>query len=424
MQTLIGSVEEGDISEDTEEILFAKAHCFAALSDALEFKQPDFEKLDNARKTFEKLNFDASIVAVNSLDSIIRVLNKQKSLESIPKDIEGPILHQLDDLTALDGAITGRIPIKKKHYTSKPAKIEEPEVVYHFIDNTTKPWVRVCLVQLDFSLDSINSPNEFGYTLKEREKTKDKIFEALKIASENEVDIICFPELSTTKEWVQQASEYKNPVIIFGTYYRNGFNTCPILVHGKDYYIQKINPSPEFETEIIHGIKMKQGKKIFVFQTMCGVFAVLICIDYMEEIHRILRNQDEKIKNIDFIIVPEYNKSVEWFQKQGDLDCQKGDCPYVIQVNSWKIKEEEVGGTCIIGTEHRDALERYKTMRLKPDDSITYKLIESKKESITIVDLDIKRKGVPVPAKGPKMKVFKRYIYKNGWELAVSNEIP
>jgi hypothetical protein len=238
------------------------------------------------------------------------------------------------------------------------------------------------------------------------------------------VDIICFPELSTTKEWVHQTSEYKNPVIIFGTYYRNGFNTCPILVHGKDYYIQKINPSPEFETEIIHGIKMKQGKKIFVFQTICGVFAVLICIDYMEEIHRILRNQDEKIKNIDFIIVPEYNKSVEWFQKQGDLDCQKGNCPYVIQVNSWKIKEEEVGGTCIIGTEHRDALERYKTMRLKPDDSITYKLIESKKESIIIVDLDIKRKGVPVPAKGPKMKVFKRYMYKNGWEPAVSNEIP
>jgi hypothetical protein len=55
--------------------------------------------------------------------------------------------------------------------------------------------------------------------------------------------------------------------------------------------------------------------------------------------------------------------------------------------------------------EHSSALERYKSEGYKPDDVIEYKLIEKEGENIMIVDLDIKRKGVPVPASGPKMKV-------------------
>ena len=45
---------------------------------------------------------------------------------------------------------------------------------------------------------------------------------------------------------------------------------------------------------------------------------------------------------------------------------------------------------------------------------INYKLIEVDEEGIIVIDLDIKRKGVPVPASGPKMKVLQKYIYENG----------
>ena len=416
MQELLDSIKEKDMSEDAEEILFAKAHCFNALRDALEFKESDFEILSEARKTFEKLRFDASIAALNSLDSIIRVLRRYKRLEDIPGSAQDSILLELESLSAIDGALTGKIHIKKEYHTAKPtAKGEELEIVPHFIENVEKEWVRIGLVQFDFSLEYIRPPEEFGYTLEEKEKTKKRIFEALEIAHTNNVDIICFPELSTLEEWIHEAKQYKDIIIVFGTYYKNGFNTCPIIVKGQDYYIQKINPSPQFETEVIHGRKMKKGKKIFVFQTKCGSFAVLICMDYLKEAHHILSNSDEKIRNIDFLIIPGYNKDVNRFQKQGDIHClTENSYPYVLQVNSWKVFDKEAGGTCVIGAEHKDALNRYKMDKLKPDDPIEYKLIETDRESIILVDLDIKRKGVPVPASGPKMKVLQKYIYENG----------
>ncbi len=415
-EELLDNIEEKNISVDAEEIFSAKSTCFIALYTALLFEEPDFERLNTARATFEKLRFDTSVVAVNSLENFIRVLNRYEKLEGIPQNDQDFLLHSLKTLYVLDGLLTGKIPVEREYFTSTTGR-EESEIVYHDIENTEKEWVRVCLVQLDFSLEPLRPPDDFGYVLKEKEQIKKKVFEALKIASTHTVDIICFPELSTTEEWIEEAKEYKNITIIFGTYYKNGFNTCPIIVKGHDYYIQKINPSPQFETEVIYGRKMKKGKKIFVFQTKCGVFTILICMDYLREAHRILSSSDEKIKNVDLIIVPEYNKDTRRFQKQGDMHCLSEESyPYVVQVNSLTVSQKKVGGTCVIGAEHRDALQRYTMDRLKPEDTIEYKLVETQEESMIIVDLDIKRKGIPVPASGLKMKVLQRYTFESdGW---------
>ena len=420
LQDILDSIKEKSTSEDIEEILSAKTHCFTALHDALQFREVDFEKLDQAKKTFEKLGFDTSIYAVNSLDTIIRLLRKEKSLKTIPNSVRESLLHELNSLSVLDGTLTGKIPIKKERYPAKSVTRERPELVFHFIENIQKKknWTRICLVQMNFSLDYMPSSEGFGYTLREKEEIKKKVFEALEIASENNVDIICYPELSTAKEWVDAAKKYQNMIIVFGSYYDDRFNICPIIVNGKDYYIRKSNPSPQFETEVIHGMKMKEGGKIFVFQTRCGTFTVLICIDCLKEAHRVLFSKDEKIENVNFIIVPSCSENMIRFHKKGDIDCQEGNHPYLIQVNPWKIQNRETGGTCIIGTEHRNALKRYKDMGLKPDDNIEYKLIELERESMIIVDLDIKRKGVRIPASGPKMKVFQKYIYESeGWRL-------
>ncbi|MGD2072199.1 MAG: tetratricopeptide repeat protein, partial [Candidatus Thorarchaeota archaeon] len=414
IQNLLDTIKEKNISEDVEEILAAKIHCFTALYNALQFKKVDFGKLDKAKKTFEKFRFDTSVIAVNSLDTIIRVLRKEKSLDAISDAVQDSLLHELNSLSVLDGVLTEKIPIKKERFTSESITRQEPEIKFHFIDTIPegKDWTRICLVQLDFQVGDLPVSEGFGYIVKEKEDVKKKIFEALEIAKKYNIDIICFPELSTTKEWVDLAKKY-NMIIIFGSYYSHGFNTCPIIVNGQDYYIQKINPSPQFETEIVQGMKMKKGKKIFALKTKCGTFAVLICIDYLKEGHRIVFNSNKEIRSVDFIIVPTYNEAKERFQKKGDVDCQEGSHPYILQVNPWRIEDKEVGGTCVIGTEHKGALKRYKDTGLKPDDDIQYKLIEPQEESMIIVDLDIKRKGVPVPASGPKMQRVQKYVYEN-----------
>ena len=303
-----------------------------------------------------------------------------------------------------------KIPVEEYYSPeqAEPTRLEGPEMIFQFIEDTKKEWVRVALVQLDFSL-KLNDPSEdFGYTLEKTKETRDKVFKALSIAEKNKVDIICFPELSVAEEWIKDVKEqFRDLIVVFGTYYKGGFNVCSIIIKGQDYYIKKINPSPHFEKEVRRGRCMKKGKSILVFQTKCGKLAVLVCMDYIEEVHRITHSSDERIRNVDFIIVPQYNVDVKLFQEQANQDCRKADFPYVVQVNAWTVFEQEVGGTCVVGVDHKSALKRYRMEKLKPDDTIEFKLYEAQGETVSILDLDIKRKGAQVPATGstaePKM---------------------
>lgn len=313
-------------------------------------------------------------------------------------EIEGCILHVDPDHNLHDALFTTR----------------ELKIIPIHIADTVKDWIKVCIVQLNFSVDRLTSPNKFAYVLKEKDEVKTKVFNALEIAKREEANIICFPELSFDKEWVKEIKDlYQEMIVIGGSYYENEFNTCPVIINGHPYYVQKANPSPNFENKR-GGRGMRRGKENFVFQTAYGKFAVLICFDYREKVSKILDNLDEKIKKVDFIIVPEYNKDIETFQTQADADCRKKPFPYILQVNVWKIEDKEIGGTCIIGTEHNDSLKGYKKDGYRPtDEKIKYKLIEAKGEMMIIADLDIKRKGVPVPASGDKMNPIKCYVNKN-----------
>lgn len=295
---------------------------------------------------------------------------------------------------------------------AKPAELareQELEIVTQSIEETKKKWVRIGLVQLDFSLVANRPPKEFGYSLQNEPLIKKKVFKALNIAEKKSVDILCFPELSVVEEWVKEVKDrFKNTIVVFGSYYKDAFNICPILIKGQDYYVRKINPSPHFEKEVIEGRYMKKGNQIFAFHTHCGKFVVLICYDCREEVHRILHNRDENVRNTDFIIVPEYNRDIKAFQEHGNHICQQDNFPYVLQINALKVFGREIGGTCVIGMEHKSALERYKLEGLKSDDNIEYKLvdkvIDENGEVLVILDLDIGRKGAPIPASDPKMK--------------------
>jgi len=112
--------------------------------------------------------------------------------------------------------------------------------------------------------------------------------------------VICFPELSFVKEWVEEIkNQYKDMIIIGGSYYDEDYNVCPILQMGHTSIppYRKVFPSPFEDPEKLER-GMKSGNILYIFQTKCGKFSVLTCIDYTRLIYRIL-DEDE---NVDFII--------------------------------------------------------------------------------------------------------------------------
>ena len=140
---------------------------------------------------------------------------------------------------------------------------------YIHLADTKKNWVRVCLAQLDFSLTE-----GFPWRLKEEEKVKRKVYDALEIAKEENADIICFPELSFSREWVFDIrSRYSEMILICGSYYdKNNYNICPIIINGKIYNYAKCHRSIMESSGV--GV-MRKGNDIFIFQTKKGWICVL-----------------------------------------------------------------------------------------------------------------------------------------------------
>jgi hypothetical protein len=301
-----------------------------------------------------------------------------------PEEVEGCILHRDINSNIHDELFTTKKPeIKEKH-----------------IADTLKEWIKVCLVQLDYSLTE-----RFPYTLKEDDKidVKNKIFEAMKIANEEGADIVCFPEHSFAKEWVEEIkNQCKDMVVICGSFYDAGYNICPIIIDEKDWYYKKCHPSPVFEED-----GMKQGTEILVFQTKCGKISVLTCIDFDYEHNGVYEHDVNIILNPRCDIDRDYT-----FQKiDRDIDLPDGsNAPaFILQVNAARVEwgeDKGGGGTCIIGYEKRQRLERYKREGLRPEDGIKYKICQAKGEMMIIAELNI------TPTTGKKrVKMSEWYKY-------------
>ncbi len=412
-----------EIHEEIRNLLLGKMACIFALANALEFQPISPKEFDEVRKTFREHGLLESVKAVNHLENFILDMQKYKTIKEISENEEARLLLALQPLKVLNGYLSQSISdsVPKEFVSATRPGSEEAKVKLKAIENTLNDWVRVCLVQLDFSLQFLAPPQEFGYVLgkDDEEIVCHKVFSALKTAEKEKANIICFPELSFASEWVEWIKkDFKDIIVIGGSYYQDRFNICPAIILGAEYLTRKIHPSPFTEGEVEPGRGMKRGKEILVFQTRFGRFVLLTCLDYREEVYRIIYNADEKIKNVDFIINPCYNRDVANFQKQGDLNCQQGSCPYILQANVLRINGEECGGTCIIGTDHKSALDRYEAEGYKPgNDPIKYKLLQAEREMMLIADLDVKRKGVPMPASGFKMKGVARYVFRDGrWQ--------
>ena len=138
----------------------------------------------------------------------------------------------------------------------------------------------------------------------------------------------------------------------------------------------EIHPSPHLETEIAPGKGMRSGKDIKIFGTRDGKFkfGVLICLDYLKEIHRLCQYQNNVKNRVNFIFNPSFNQDIDRFQRHADLHCQDYHVD-IIQTNV-----EKWGGTCIIGVEHKNTIDRFIKEGYRPNDNIIYKLCEANGE--------------------------------------------
>ena len=428
MKGVIEKFGKRELPEEVIRLLKSKEICFTTLSDSLQFKEVDLKKLRDAEDVFKDWKLDTFEIAVSFLAAFISALKRYESFEGITEEAEKQLLLGLKTSYILDGELTKEIAgkFKGEPYVAKPMSRKEdkdPKIIYKYITDTKREWVNFCLVQLDFTIEKKCSPEEYGYVLNKKDEIKNKVFEALEIASKNKVDIICFPELSFSKEWVEEIKNcYNDMIIIGGSYYDEGNNICPIIIDGIyiDPPYKKHCPSSEEHPDTT-GRGMRSGNILYIFQTKCGLFSVLTCIDYGDQSYRICRYTD---KIVDFIINPCYDRNIFRFQHRCNSDCEDYDVS-VIQVNKAPDKSR-YGGSCIIGKEHEAILNKLEGDGYKPKDDIKYKLCQLDGEIMIIAKLNIRMKAPPVslPIKYPgRINISKETCYKfeNGHWVSLSN---
>ncbi len=186
-----------ELPEDVKELLRSKITCFVSIGCAINFKEQDINKLKGTKDIFKKWNLDNLVIVVNYIENFIYILRNYKTQEEIPKAKERGLILALNQAIVLDGVLTGKIfdRIDGVPYTSKPEYTgdeTEPKIEYKSFSEQKKEWVRLCLVQLTFSIKR-DPDHEYNYVLENKEILKKKIFQSLTIANAEKVDLICFP---------------------------------------------------------------------------------------------------------------------------------------------------------------------------------------------------------------------------------------
>lgn len=282
-------------------------------------------------------------------------------------------------------------------------KPREIELDFITLDLNEKKQIKICIVQIDYSIKE-----KFPYKLKNKEIVKNKVIKALEIGDKNEIDIICFPELSFDKEFLNEVKKFDDIVIIGGSYYdENRYNVCPIIYKGNIYSIQKINPNPHFETEVVIGEKMNPGSKITIFQSKDKEFSfvVLICLDYVCEYHRFHRGENK----VNIIFSPCFNPEMRKFLQIGNMICN------IFQIDSGFSniveKEDKYGCSCFVCFENKNVLNTLNGC--KRTDEFEYKILEAIGENLLLFKLDLKKIGLStLPNSTPRIQIQARYIYK------------
>jgi tetratricopeptide (TPR) repeat protein len=407
------------------ELVKAKANCLAVLGEALESNDPDLSGLNDARDIFRKWGFNTSVIAANSIENFILGLStsrhKGKTLKDIPKSEEQLLLNVLNTSSVLDGILTNEISgrVRGEPYRSKPIDaLPQRKVQQVMVAETHRPSARVAVVQVSYGLTK-----QFPYRIanNDERRLRSKVLEAVAIAKQQDVDIICFPEFSFSEGWIQEIKQdCGNMMVVCGSFYdSSNRNLCKIIVDGKDYDYAKCNPSI---LERKNGEGMQPGQQTFMFQTAFGRVWVLTCADFDTEV------QDGQVVRYrpDIIVNPRRDPDEDLgFQTKADacIDLADGSWipTYFLLVNSFLPEgrgAHEAGGTAIMGHEHKYRIAKFKGDGLRPADKVKYKLCQARGEMIQMADLVIG--ATP----GTRAMMHHWYKYSAGhWELLKDKRI-
>ena len=260
--------------------------------------------------------------------------------------------------------------------------IDYPKIRRIPISDRKKDIIRIASVQINFELLT----DSFPPNIKEQEKIKDKVFNALKKANNEGADIVCLPELCVKENWLpEMKNQLDGMLIIPGTCYdKEKHNLCNLIMgHACNIPSQlKYNPS-DYESSKVMGSRMKQGEKLInIYETQFGKIAILICRDFGNFIH-FLR------EIVDIVFVPTYNKANERFHK--DADSHVTNSPsYVILSNTALY-----GGTSIFGQLDFNYFHTLEQGGCKEKGDKSYKLCEIEKgtEGMIIADFNMSHKS-------------------------------
>ena len=393
-ENIITEFERSVLPDDVIDLLIAKAICFTSISKILNYEDIDKSLLNKAQYIFNKWELNSFAVAVNSINLLMRFLKKYPNLNEIPEKKEKYIFESiLKSSQLLNGELTEEITekIKGESFVIKSVgAISQPKFMFINKENLKNKWVKVAIVQLDFSIQY--KPHPYRFFLKEemKEDVKEKILTALKIAGDENVDIIGFPELSFTEDLVDDVkSRYEDMIIVCGSFYdEHKYNVCPIVINNDVLPYKKCHRSI-FEEP--NGEGMSKGDRLFIIQTKFGKILVLNCVDFDKEFYRICNEE------VDIVINPRYDIDKEHvFQKRGDAQFDQPDgsklSTFILHVNCVKAKwadSEGGGGSCILGYEHKYRLKKYELDGLRPKDKIKYKICQAQDEMICIASLKV-----------------------------------
>ncbi len=252
----------------------------------------------------------------------------------IPSDKRGEICDKLKVIENMD--IKEKTQIINEVLYSILGNMDIPAIRNIPIGSRKNQNIRIAVVQLNFSLSTDTFPPE----LMEKENIRGKVVNAIRIAKNNGVQILCLPELCICKDWLPEIkTEGSGMILIPGSFYdKENHNLCPVIC-GSDTDTPpqlKFYPSA-FEDSKITGTRMVREKKlIYIYETESGSFSVLICRDFGNFIP-FLRGK------VDIVFVPSYNSANERFHK--DADNHIVNSPSYILISNTAL----YGGTAIFG---------------------------------------------------------------------------
>jgi predicted amidohydrolase len=298
---------------------------------------------------------------------------------------------------------TGKVDdIVQKKNVSEFKVYDDLGIETRFVSKREKELLRVAAVQINFKL----SPAGFPPEIIGKNEAKAKVMRALEMALNEEVDIVCLPELCVCEDWIPEIKvAYQDVAVIAGSYYdAEKHNVCkPLLGSGADIPPQiKITPSP-FEEAGIIGKKMVSGDKLHIYDTKIGKFSVLICRDFINLRHH-LRGKT------DIIFVPSYNEKIERFHE--DANNHITNSPGYIVISNTSL----YGGTSIFGIIRKEFNNDLIEAGYKVEGDGLYKLCELKKgeEGLIIADFNLIHKSIQTPAPANPAEEIRpvSYVYK------------